>query len=97
MRTFSAFSYANLISLSQVEYNVAESLGGIVNVEQLVHKANFLFLEDQRKQNGDASLCCASSKPIDERIICNGTANICQVSFSFCYWNHVSDLYFSFK
>ena len=31
-----------------VEYNVAtDSLGGIVNVEQLVHKANYLFLEDQ--------------------------------------------------
>ena len=31
-----------------VEYNVAtDSLGDIVNVEQLVHKANYLFLEDQ--------------------------------------------------
>lgn len=31
-----------------VEYKVAtDSLGDIVNVEQLVHKANYLFLEDQ--------------------------------------------------
>ena len=30
-----------------VEYKVVETLGGIVNVEQIVHKANFLFLEDQ--------------------------------------------------
>lgn len=31
-----------------VEYKIAtDSLGDIVNVEQLVHKANYLFLEDQ--------------------------------------------------
>lgn len=29
------------------EYNVAVSLGGIVQVEQLVHAANELFLSDQ--------------------------------------------------
>lgn len=30
-----------------IEYKVTDNLGGIVNVEQLVHKANYLFLEDQ--------------------------------------------------
>lgn len=60
------------------EYNVAQSLGGIVQVEQLVHKANAMFLEDQVrvrpfpkdlcsivlqvKCNGDATLCCAKPK-----------------------------------
>lgn len=29
------------------EYNVVESLGGIIAVEHLVHKANAIFLEDQ--------------------------------------------------
>ena len=29
------------------EYNVAASLGGIIAVENLVHKANQIFLEDQ--------------------------------------------------
>lgn len=29
------------------EYNVAGSLGGIIAVENLVHKANQIFLEDQ--------------------------------------------------
>lgn len=29
------------------EYNVAASLGGVIQVEQLVHAANELFLEDQ--------------------------------------------------
>lgn len=31
------------------EYNVAASLGGVVQVERLVHTANELFLEDQVK------------------------------------------------
>jgi hypothetical protein len=29
------------------EYNIAGSLGGIIAVENLVHKANQIFLEDQ--------------------------------------------------
>lgn len=44
------------------EHNVSHSLGGIIYVEHLVHKANQLFLEDQRKVSGDATLCCAKSK-----------------------------------
>jgi hypothetical protein len=36
-----------------IEYKVAtDSLGDIVNVEQLVHKANYLFLEDQVRLMG---------------------------------------------
>ena len=30
-----------------VEYNAVSNLGGVINVEQLVHKAYSLFLEDQ--------------------------------------------------
>lgn len=30
-----------------VEYNAVETLGGIVNVEQLVHTANRYFVDDQ--------------------------------------------------
>lgn len=29
------------------EYNVASTLGGVIAVEHLVHKANQIFLEDQ--------------------------------------------------
>lgn len=29
------------------EYNVVPSLGGLIQVENLVHKANAIFLEDQ--------------------------------------------------
>lgn len=66
------------------EHNMVASLGGIIYVEHLVHKANQLFLEDQRKVQGDATLCCAKSK--DEKkevtasgmLLCGGAAYICQ-------------------
>ncbi|CAB3360738.1 Hypothetical predicted protein [Cloeon dipterum] len=63
------------------EHNVASCLGGILSVEHLVHKANQIFLEDQMKVNGDATLCCA--KPVKELtssggILCGGAAYVCQ-------------------
>ncbi|XP_067012552.2 probable phosphorylase b kinase regulatory subunit alpha isoform X2 [Anabrus simplex] len=65
------------------EYNLAASLGNIIAVENLVHKANHIFLEDQMKVNGDATLCCA--KPREHRemtssggLLCGGAAYICQ-------------------
>ncbi|XP_043267973.1 probable phosphorylase b kinase regulatory subunit alpha isoform X1 [Venturia canescens] len=65
------------------EYNVVASLGGLIAVEHLVHKANAIFLEDQMKIDGDATLCCA--KPKEERettaigtLLCGGAAYICQ-------------------
>ncbi|XP_017764940.1 PREDICTED: probable phosphorylase b kinase regulatory subunit alpha isoform X2 [Eufriesea mexicana] len=65
------------------EYNVVTSLGGLIAVEQLVHKANAIFLDDQMKVDGDATLCCA--KPKDQRettamgnLLCGGAAYVCQ-------------------
>ncbi|XP_016839253.1 probable phosphorylase b kinase regulatory subunit alpha isoform X1 [Nasonia vitripennis] len=65
------------------EYNVANSLGGLIAVEHLVHKANAIFLEDQMKIDGDATLCCA--KPKEQRettamgtLLCGGAAYVCQ-------------------
>ncbi|XP_012176765.1 probable phosphorylase b kinase regulatory subunit alpha isoform X3 [Bombus terrestris] len=65
------------------EYNVATSLGGLIAVEQLVHKANAIFLDDQMKIDGDATLCCA--KPKEQRettamgnLLCGGAAYVCQ-------------------
>ncbi|KAJ9596970.1 hypothetical protein L9F63_012000, partial [Diploptera punctata] len=65
------------------EYNVAGSLGGIIPVENLVHKANQIFLEDQIKVNGDATLCCAKPKEHREMtssggLLCGGAAYVCQ-------------------
>ncbi|XP_076243020.1 putative phosphorylase b kinase regulatory subunit alpha isoform X2 [Calliopsis andreniformis] len=65
------------------EYNVVASLGGLITVEQLVHKANAIFLDDQMKIDGDATLCCA--KPKEQRettamgnLLCGGAAYVCQ-------------------
>ncbi|XP_012280025.1 probable phosphorylase b kinase regulatory subunit alpha isoform X1 [Orussus abietinus] len=65
------------------EYNVVACLGGLIAVEHLVHKANAIFLEDQMKVGGDATLCCA--KPKDQRevtamgnLLCGGAAFVCQ-------------------
>ncbi|XP_055604017.1 probable phosphorylase b kinase regulatory subunit alpha isoform X1 [Uranotaenia lowii] len=65
------------------EHNIIASLGEIIYVEHLVHKANMLFLEDQRKTKGDAMLCCAKNKDIRETttaglLLCGGAAYICQ-------------------
>ncbi|KOC69336.1 putative phosphorylase b kinase regulatory subunit alpha [Habropoda laboriosa] len=63
------------------EYNVVTSLGGLIAVEQLVHKANAIFLD--MKIDGDATLCCA--KPKEQRettamgnLLCGGAAYVCQ-------------------
>ncbi|XP_076750349.1 putative phosphorylase b kinase regulatory subunit alpha isoform X2 [Xylocopa sonorina] len=65
------------------EYNVVTTLGGLIAVEQLVHKANAIFLDDQMKIDGDATLCCA--KPKEQRettalgnLLCGGAAYVCQ-------------------
>lgn len=65
------------------EHNVAHSLGDIITVEHLVHKANQIFLEDQVKCNGDATLCCAKPREHYEisqsvGLLCGGAAYICQ-------------------
>ncbi|CAG9764176.1 unnamed protein product [Ceutorhynchus assimilis] len=65
------------------EYNVAPFLGGVIQIEYLVHRANELFLSDQMSCDGDATLCCA--KPREQRettnaggLLCGGAAYICQ-------------------
>lgn len=65
------------------EHNMVAKLGDIICVEHIVHKANQLFLEDQRKVQGDATLCCAKSKDGKEitpsgLLLCGGAAYICQ-------------------
>lgn len=65
------------------EHNIISNLGDIICVEHLVHKANQLFLEDQRKINGDATLCCAKddknqTQTYSSGLLCGGAAYICQ-------------------
>lgn len=64
------------------EHNMVSNLGDIICVEHLVHKANQIFLEEQRKINGDAMLCCAKENPESlahtNGLLCGGVAYICQ-------------------
>ncbi|CAH1160226.1 unnamed protein product [Phaedon cochleariae] len=65
------------------EHNVVPSLGGIIQVEYLVHAANELFLDDQMKCDGDATLCCGKPKDLRETtrsggLLCGGAAYVCQ-------------------
>ncbi|KAK9508861.1 hypothetical protein O3M35_006320 [Rhynocoris fuscipes] len=62
------------------QHNVTQSLGGVIAVENLVHKANELFLQDQIKVDGDATLCCAKDPRgfIEGSLVCGGSAYICQ-------------------
>ncbi|KAG4068027.1 hypothetical protein HA402_010713 [Bradysia odoriphaga] len=65
------------------EHNMVSSLGDIISLEHLVHKANQIFLEDQRKVQGDATLCCAKSSDENRHtpsgmLLCGGAAYICQ-------------------
>ncbi|XP_063707361.1 probable phosphorylase b kinase regulatory subunit alpha isoform X2 [Culicoides brevitarsis] len=62
------------------EHNITNNLGDIICVEHLVHKANQLFLEDQKKVNGDATLCCAKDTretTAQGHLLCMGAAYIC--------------------
>ncbi|KMZ08292.1 probable phosphorylase b kinase regulatory subunit alpha [Drosophila simulans] len=68
-----------------IEHDMVPSLDGIIYVEHLVHKANQLFLEDQRKVKGAAMQCCAKIKESKEQqqassagLLCRGAGKICQ-------------------
>ncbi|CAH2979538.1 unnamed protein product [Chilo suppressalis] len=65
-----------------VEYKAVENLGAMIGVENLVHKANQIFLEDQMRCNGDATLCCAKSGGGmvggGGTLVCGGAAGVCQ-------------------
>ena len=47
-------------------------LNEIIVIESIVQKANELFIEEQKKFEGDATLCCAIGKR------CMGARNICE-------------------
>jgi phosphorylase kinase alpha/beta subunit len=66
-----------------VEYNVVQTFGGTIYVEEIVRTANKLFLEDQLAVKGDSILCCASSEEIaalpgDRPLSCGGNDGVCR-------------------
>ena len=60
------------ILILTVEYDVVPYLGSIIIVDDIVTTANKLFVEDQARQEGDATLCCT-----DKPESCGGEAGIC--------------------
>ncbi|XP_038213012.1 probable phosphorylase b kinase regulatory subunit alpha isoform X2 [Zerene cesonia] len=64
-----------------VEYKTINNLGGMITVEHLVHKANQIFLEDQMRCNGDATLCCAKAESFGGAQVCGGAAGVCQLLY----------------
>ena len=57
-----------------VDYNVAEYLGGVIRIEDIVQEANSAFLEDQKATEGGlANMCCAGT---EVRNVC-GSEGIC--------------------
>ncbi|XP_045492080.1 probable phosphorylase b kinase regulatory subunit alpha isoform X3 [Colias croceus] len=64
-----------------VEYKTINNLGGMITVEHLVHKANQIFLEDQMRCNGDATLCCAKAGACGGAQVCGGAAGVCQLLY----------------
>lgn len=85
---------ALMVLTLMTEHKMVSHLGDIIYVEHLVHRANQLFLADQRVVQGDATLCCARIKPDLKEpgdsgkgaefvassgvLLCGGAAYICQ-------------------
>ena len=49
---------AILVLILIVEYNVVQYLGNLIKVENIVHTANSIFLQDQRISGSNSKLCC---------------------------------------
>lgn len=47
----------------------------VINVDELVHHGNRLFIEEQKELDGDVTLCCANPKTY---LKCGGLAGVCQ-------------------
>ncbi|XP_028397532.1 phosphorylase b kinase regulatory subunit alpha, liver isoform-like [Dendronephthya gigantea] len=60
-----------------VETYPDQKLGEIVAVDEIVREAHTLFLHDQVKERGDASLCCCASSR-ENQVDCGGSAGICK-------------------
>ncbi|XP_022160580.1 probable phosphorylase b kinase regulatory subunit alpha isoform X1 [Myzus persicae] len=63
------------------EQEISPTPHRIITIEDFVHKANELFLQDQITINGDATLCCAKvHKELTQAgsLLCGGAAYICQ-------------------
>jgi len=60
---------AIMVLINVVEYDLVPTLGGIINVEDIVREANHLFLLDQGSNGGGATQCCLNH---DKSVGCEG-------------------------
>uniref|UniRef100_A0A147BPY0 Phosphorylase b kinase regulatory subunit n=2 Tax=Ixodes ricinus TaxID=34613 RepID=A0A147BPY0_IXORI len=60
------------------EHNVVTFINKVINVDELVRSAYKMFLEDQKRCKGDATLCCANDGDTTSKTNCNKVANICE-------------------
>ena len=49
-------------------------LDEIIQLEEIVHEANQIFLKDQKEYDGDSTLCCANSP----KSSCQNAAGVCR-------------------
>uniref|UniRef100_A0A6G1SQ45 Phosphorylase b kinase regulatory subunit n=1 Tax=Aceria tosichella TaxID=561515 RepID=A0A6G1SQ45_9ACAR len=64
-----------------VEQNIVKELGHVIEVEQIVRNAHEIFLDEQRKNKGNSTRCCASRQldsATSSSTQCGGAADICQ-------------------
>ncbi|CAK9304381.1 unnamed protein product [Gordionus sp. m RMFG-2023] len=66
---------SSLIALTDAQLRV--TFPNVIDMDKIVQKANQIFLNDQKKVDGDATLCCAGSKPLS----CGGVEGICQIFY----------------
>jgi hypothetical protein len=72
---------ALMVLTIMVEQNIVKELGHVIEVEQIVRNAHEIFLDEQRKNKGNSTRCCAS-RQLDSAAAsstqCGGAADICQ-------------------
>lgn len=78
---------ALMVLTIMVEQNIVKQLGHVIEVEQIVRNAHDIFLDEQRKMNGNSMRCCANRFVVLENnnrdnnlspsIACGGAADIC--------------------
>lgn len=69
---------ALMVLTLMVENNIVNELGQIIEIEQIVRNAHEIYLNEQRRNKGNSTRCCA---PLDGGlpvIPCGGAAEICQ-------------------
>lgn len=72
---------ALMVLTIMVEQNIVKELGHVIEVEQIVRNAHEIFLDEQRKNKGNSTRCCAGRQLHSAAIPstqCGGAADICQ-------------------